>query len=174
MTRIVPLAAFACFVLAGPSFAQDNSEIRYMKGIFAQIQPLSFRDNVEYCGYVGFDANDNYVASRIIRGKTDECAPEWPENFEPFASFHTHAGFDREAYSEVPSVTDMESDEDEGVDGWVATPGGRLWFIDTNDMIASQICGIGCLDKDPKFVRGAQGPIEVSYTYRELQRYEQE
>ena len=72
------------------------------------------------------------------------------------------------------SPEDYESDEDEGVDGWVATTGGRLWFIDTNDMIASQICGIGCLDQDPKFARGAQGSIEVSYTYRELQRSEQE
>ena len=145
-----------------------------MRGIFAQIQPLSFRENREYCGYIGLDADDNYVSSSIVRGSTDECTPQWPDDFEPFASFHTHGGFDRDAYSEVPSVTDIKSDEDEGVDGWLATPGGRLWFIDTTDMIASQICGIGCLDQDPKFQRGAQGPIEQSYTYRQLLAYEQQ
>ena len=57
----------------------------------------------------------------------------------------------------------MEGDEDEGIDGWVATPGGRLWYIDTTDMVTFQICGIGCLPSDPD-----SGIIEQSYSYDDL------
>ncbi len=167
------LAPFvALVVLTSPALSQDRSEIAFVKALFNQIQGPSFEGNIEYCGYIGLDANDRWVASRVIRGSRDECTPEWPDDFDPIASFHTHAGFDRGAYSEVPSVTDIESDEDEGVDGWLATPGGRLWFIDTTDMVVSQICGIGCLKSDPRFVEGAQGPVAQSYTYRELLRLE--
>jgi hypothetical protein len=56
----------------------------------------------------------------------------------------------------------MEGDADEGIDGYVATPGGRLWYIDTVDMVASQLCGIGCLPRDPKFVAGQNGEIALS------------
>ena len=62
----------------------------------------------------------------------------------------------------------MEADEDEGIDGYVATPGGRLWYIDTEDMIATQICGLNCLPRDGRFVKGADGRVERSYTYEEL------
>ena len=62
----------------------------------------------------------------------------------------------------------MEGDADEGIDGYVATPGGRLWYLDTVDMVASQLCGIGCLPRDPKFVAGQNGEIVLSYTYDDL------
>jgi hypothetical protein len=64
----------------------------------------------------------------------------------------------------------MEGDEEEGIDGWVATPGGRLWHIDTEDMVTYQVCGIGCLPSDPRFVRGDMGQIDQSYRYRDLVR----
>ncbi|MEL6587917.1 MAG: hypothetical protein AAFQ50_14890, partial [Pseudomonadota bacterium] len=56
----------------------------------------------------------------------------------------------------------------------VATPGGRLWYVDTTDMIVRQICGLGCLPQDPDFVEGADGDIAISYTYQELLDYEAE
>lgn len=158
----------ALIALPSAALAQDNDEIRFVKGLFAQIQPISFAENREYCGYIGLDDNDRWVSTPVVRGQRDECSPEWPDDFGPIASFHTHAGFDLDAYSEVPSVTDIEADEDEGVDGWVATPGGRLWFVDTTDMVVSQICGIGCLTQDPKFRPGVKGVVEQSYTYDEM------
>jgi len=33
----------------------------------------------------------------------------------------------------------METHEDQGIDCYVSTAGGRLWYIDTEDMIATQI-----------------------------------
>ena len=47
------------------------------------------------------------------------------------------------------AVGDIEADEDEGVDGFVATPGGRLWYVDTKDMIVRQLCSLNCLPQDP-------------------------
>ncbi len=92
-----------------------------------------------------------------------------PTNIEVItASYHTHGAFSTSYYNEVPSVDDIEGDEAEGIDGWVATPGGRLWYIDTEDMVLSQICGIGCLPKDPRFIKGDMGHIAQSYTYFEL------
>ena len=48
------------------------------------------------------------------------------------------------------------------------TPGGRLWYIDTTDMITSQLCGLGCMGQDPNFIKGVDGEIRRSYTYDEL------
>lgn len=164
--------ALVAACLGTTATAQSNAEVAFVKGVLAQLQGPSFAGNREYCGYIGIDGSGRFVASKVTRGQRDECAPEWPENFDPIASFHTHAGFDRDAYSELPSVTDIESDESEGVDGWVSTPGGRLWYIDTTDMVVSQICGLGCLPSDPSFVAGVHGRVAQSYTYREMLRLE--
>ena len=64
----------------------------------------------------------------------------------------------------------MEGDEAEGIDGWVATPGGRLWYVDSSDMVTSQICGIGCLPMDPDFIPGDMGFVAQSYRYEQLVR----
>ena len=162
------ILSVALVALASSAHAQSNEEVRFIKAVFAQIQGPSFQQNREYCGYLGFNSAGQYAISKVIRGERDFCEPEWPDTLEVVASFHTHAGFDIDAYSEVPSVVDIEADESEGVDGWVATPGGRLWFVDTQDMEVSQICGIGCLAQDPKFRPGVTGRVEQSYTYREM------
>lgn len=86
------------------------------------------------------------------------------------SSWHTHAAYDVYTYSEVPSVTDIEADE--GVDGYVGTPGGRLWYVNTQGMVASQLCGLKCLVADSRFRKGAEGNVAQSYTYRQLLRRE--
>ena len=154
--------------------AQSSVEIRLIKQIMAQIQPKSFAQNREYCGYIGFDATGKLVSSRVNKGRRDYCDADWPDSLDVVASWHTHAGFDDGAWSEVPSVSDIEADEAEGIDGYVGTPGGRLWYIDTQDMVVSQICSIGCLPTDGAFLKGNEGRIAASYTYRELLRREAE
>ncbi|WP_425091369.1 DUF4329 domain-containing protein [Tropicimonas sp. S265A] len=154
---------------AVPVSAQDAAaEIAFVKSLFAELQPKSFRSNREYCGYIGYDRRGRLVATRARRGGADHCEPRWPWRFDPVASFHTHAAYDPEAWSEIPSGSDMESDEAEGVDGYVATPGGRLWYIDSTDMIASQICGVGCLSQDPAFLPETDIVILQSYSYDAL------
>lgn len=160
----------SCLLLAPiPATAQSAAEDALIRQVFAQLQPISFRENVEYCGYVGLDDNGQLVASPATRGDEGSCLSDDPTNIAVItASYHTHGAYSPDYYNEVPSGDDMEGDEAEGIDGWVATPGGRLWYIDTEDMIARQVCGIGCLTADPRFVAGDMGHIEQSYSYDEL------
>lgn len=167
--RFLPLA---CLLLAPcAAAAQSAAEDALIRQVFARLQPVSFRENVEYCGYVGLDHDGRLVASPATRGDEGSCLFEEPTEIAVItASYHTHGAYSPDYYNEVPSGDDMEGDEEEGIDGWVATPGGRLWYIDTEDMIARQVCGIGCLSADPGFVAGDMGHIELSYSYADLVR----
>jgi hypothetical protein len=69
----------------------------------------------------------------------------------------------------VPSPEDVYSDSDEGLNGYVATPGGRFWFVDGRNETVSLICGIGCLPSDPEFVPGLWGQIRSFYTIEDLE-----
>jgi hypothetical protein len=46
------------------------------------------------------------------------------------ASLHTHGAFKYVMPAECPSVVDVEACESEGINGYVSTSGGRLWFVD--------------------------------------------
>lgn len=161
------LAASLCFCL--PAFAQPAGELALIRAVFAKLQPISIRQNREYCGYVGYDSDGNLRASRAARGNFESCEPDDPTEIEVIvASYHTHGAFSTDYHNEVPSAEDIEGDEAEGIDGYVATPGGRLWYVDTEAMSVSQICGIGCLPTDPRFVSGDGGRIADVYAYDDL------
>ncbi len=162
-------AAFA--VLAAPVVANDApaDEIALVTEMFAKIQPISIGENVEYCGEMGFDADGVLRISEPVKGEEASCLPEVDQNIVIVtASYHTHGAYSPDYFNEVPSVTDIEADEEEGIDGYVATPGGRLWYVDTTDMEVSQLCGLGCLYADPDFIQGSDGHIAQSYLYDEL------
>lgn len=164
--HVVGLAAVMAAPLAGAQAEQD--EIAFMRALFAELQVKSIRKNREYCGYVGYTDDGDLVASKAQRGRADSCAPDWPDDFDPVASYHTHGGYDPDAWSEIPSGDDMEADEADGVDGYIATPGGRMWYVDSSEMIASQICGIGCLPMDGDFEPETDIVVQQSYAYEEL------
>lgn len=147
----------------------SRSEIAAVKERFVALQQLSFAAGYEYCGYVGRTRKGALAFSRMERGGPDGCTPPLPPlGLDPVASMHTHGSYDPAVPAEFPTALDMESDRREGVDGYVATPGGRLWYIDSESMIATQLCGIGCLPRDPRFRAGDDGIIEQSYTYEDL------
>lgn len=149
--------------------AQSSDEEALMRATFEDLNPISIAENVEYCGYLGFTADGELTVSPPTRGDEGSCLSDDPTNLELIiASYHTHGAHSPDYSSELPSGTDMEGDEEEGIDGWVATPGGRIWYIDTTDMITRQICGIGCTAADPNFVQGESGFIEQSYSYDDL------
>ncbi len=151
-----------------PATAQTPDLAALAKTTLNALQQTSQSSNREYCGYIGL-VNGALKATKAKRGKTESCfAKAPPYNMDLIASYHTHAGFDPDIDSEVPSVDDMFADEEEGVDGFVATPGGRLWYIDSRKMIAKQVCGIGCLHQDPKFKPNVSGQIKTRYTIDEL------
>jgi hypothetical protein len=161
----------ALAVLPGMAAAQDAAEIAFARAVLSQLQAPSFASNREYCGTIGETEDGRLVASKPRRGGRDGCRPSDPRDaVEVFASFHTHAGFDAGADSELPSVEDVLSDMDEGLDGYLATPGGRFWFIDGQSGTVRQLCGLGCLPQDPDFVPGVWGPIRKRYSLGELER----
>jgi len=147
---------------------RKSEEIALVKATPSEAQIQSIAQNREFCGYFGYNDDGEMVSSDVTTGELDACTPVWPDNLDVFASWHTHAGYDESAWSEVPTVIDIEADEGEGVDGYVGTPGGRVWYTDTTDMVVSQVCGLGCIRSDPKFVKGSEGEIAQSYTYEEM------
>lgn len=159
------------------SLAQEQtppeSEVAFVTKLFDRLQAQSFERNQEICGYLGYGEDGRLTRTRIVYGGEAECyLPNWPENIEVIASFHTHSTYSPDYDSELPSSTDMESDEESGIDGWVATPGGRLWYIDTTDMVTYQVCGVGCLPQDPNFRPAPDGAVRESYSYRAILKSE--
>lgn len=135
----------------------------------ATIQPLSFRDRAEYCGLFGFDAAGNLVATAAKRGKRDSCEPEvGPPDLEVLASYHTHGAYSPDSDTETPSEFDLIGDIDEDIDGYVATPCGRLWVNLVEEQLSVLLCGPGCLPADPAF-RECPATLPASeYTVEEL------
>lgn len=153
--------------------AQSAAEISAAKSYLATLQAMSFETKVEHCGVFGYRPDGRIVATRATVGTRASCAPgRPPKNVRVYASFHTHGGFEEGYDGEVPSVADVLDDMDNGVDGYIATPGGRLWFIDGSNGESRQICGPGCLPTDPAFRSEAYGPVKSRYTLARLKRRE--
>lgn len=137
----------------------------------AALQEPSFRLNREHCGYIGLDPAGNLKASPATQGRPSSCAAvNIPSDWVLVASYHTHGAYDQNSFSEVPSSTDIEGDNAEGTNGYVSTPGGRFWFINGAAQRAYQICGVGCLRQDKRYV--ADRPVESAYTLTELSNRE--
>jgi hypothetical protein len=137
--------------------AQDRSSLTEELDEFAAmhfdwLQPRSIRDRIEYCGLFGIDSNGNLAATLATPGDADSCQPgDEPAGFDVLASWHTHGAYDRGADTEVPSFDDLDSDIEEGIDGYIATPGGRLWLNDAGERKSYLLCGEACVAADPAY-----------------------
>jgi hypothetical protein len=135
------------------------------------IQQMSFDQDVEFCGYIGLDENQQLVATPPARGLQAECdIPESPPGLDVWASYHTHGGYAFDADSEVPSLDDLLGDIAEGVDGYIATPGGRVWLNVASERSAMMLCGPGCVRADSDFEECGAFMPEEEYTVQTLQR----
>jgi hypothetical protein len=145
-------------------------EIDFAKSVFLEIQDRSIAKRREYCGYIGRDANGVLVATEAVPGTMASCLPVWPPSaeMEVIASYHTHGAFDLGYFNEIPSDIDLEGDISLGIDGWIATPGGRLWFNDGKAGEARLICGVACLPVSPEFYKGVNGHIAKRYALDDL------
>lgn len=149
------------------------AEVAAVKMRFAEMQALSFATDVEYCGYLLRLPDESLGFSEMVRGGHDGCTPELPlPGSTLLASMHTHGSYDPDVPAEFPTVIDIDSDRRERVNGFVATPGGRLWFIDSRAGQVTQLCGLNCLPQDPFFQPGDDGIIAQSYTRAELEQLE--
>lgn len=153
----------------------DVQELKFIKDLFNRIQPATFANNKEYCGYIGYDKNGVLIATTAYMGKENSCMPQEPPlDLEIVGSYHTHGAFSAEADSELPSSDDMMGDMEEDIDGFIATPGGRIWYIDTIDNIAEMVCERHCIMSDPNFDATLLDPVSDRYTLAQLQQRELE
>lgn len=175
MSSIKVAAIAIAVILSSPAYAQSNDLIDAAKTTLADIQNNSFAANREYCGMIGRNEAGQLVITRPRKGRRDSCLPRpfRTNDIKVLASYHTHGSYDFDADAEVPSVDDFDADRDEGVLGFVATPGGRFWMLDPERGTIRQICGIGCLPKDPDFEQGVAGRIPKTFTRAQLVQREE-
>jgi len=145
--------------------AQSQQETGFVMGLMESMNALSVRFNREVCGYVLRHPNGAYSSTKASWGAPASCAslPVQP-GMEVVSSWHTHAAWDRGYDGEVPSIQDVEGDMRMGVNGWVGTPGGRLWFVEGQTGTIRQVCGRGCLPIDESFGDEDFGPVGETYT----------
>ncbi|WP_299303165.1 DUF4329 domain-containing protein [uncultured Litoreibacter sp.] len=156
--------------LAAPAHAQDADLISAAKSTLASIQDNSFNADREYCGMIGRNSAGNIVITRPRKGRRDSCLPRpfRTNDVDVLASYHTHGSHDPGADAEVPSLDDLRADKEEGVIGFVATPGGRFWKTEPNTDSVRLICGVGCLPTDPDYDPSDEGRVRSSYTAAQL------
>ncbi|MFW5655551.1 MAG: DUF4329 domain-containing protein [Roseicyclus sp.] len=162
MSRIASLA-LAVLLAAGvskASHAQSEGETAYVLALMESMNQLSVRFDREVCGFILRNADGRYSSTKVSWGGNASCAslPLEP-GASVISSWHTHAAWSRGYDGEVPSILDVEGDMSMGINGWVATPGGRLWHVDGQTGALRQVCGRGCLPVDPHFVAEEHGPV---------------
>ncbi len=164
------IAAPAAAELGGTGESTGTGEeLAFVKAIFAEIQPRSIALNREICGYIGLNRLGRLVHTRHNIGEEASCRlPNWPLKMTVLASYHTHSTYSEEFLSELPSDLDLRSDLANDIDGYIATPGGRLWYVDTDALRVTQICAIGCLYQDPNFRAGPKGTVRESYSFDDI------
>jgi hypothetical protein len=164
-----------------PSFAAPSTveasgqgeELALVTRILREIQLRSFAENRELCGYIGLSPSGEWVATPIMAGSEASCPlPPIPADIRLAASFHTHSTYSPEYASEWPTTQDMLMDAETGIDGYIATPGGRLWHVDTDTMTVRQVCGRGCLPQDPNYVADDDGPLAAVMSYQRISAWE--
>ena len=155
-------------LIATPALSQDAREVALVRDVFAELQPLSFRKKREYCGFLGLTRMGDLVATQPEPGDMASCAAAFPTDIAVVASYHTHGTFDEGYHNEMPSLTDIDSDSATYLNGYVATPGGRLWYIDGRARVTYQLCGLGCLPVAPEFRKDRDGAVAEAYTYDDL------
>jgi hypothetical protein len=160
----------------GLSRAQSTgtgAELAAVTDILTDLQYASFAVNAEHCGYIGLDRSGEIMVSPINRGTEDSCTmPQPPSGMTLLASFHTHGTYSPYYASEFPTTNDMLTDAAENIDGYISTPGGRLWYVDTDTMTVRLLCDRGCLPQDPAYRPDADGPLRPVMTYDYLRRWE--
>lgn len=134
------------------------------------MQARSFAQRLELCAIIFEDSEGKLQSSEVRAGDEATCDLRYFDKpgMAPLASIHTHGSFDEDYDSEVPSLIDLESDITDQMDGYVATPGGRLWQVDWERERAVLVCGAGCLAQDPTYRACPDDTVAASYTGAEL------
>lgn len=162
------VALVSCTPQEPPILAQTDNVDEFARTVLDTIQPTSIAEIREYCGYIYVTDTGALAATAPARGTEDFCDLPAPDD-TVVASYHTHGGFSDVYDNEVPSLDDMRGDFNDGIDGYISTPGGRLWQIDHQDRVARQLCNRPCMIADPDDDPSDAGFVPRSFTLQELQ-----
>ncbi len=171
-TDLAATFAIGVSALAAPATAQQQDVIEAARVTLAGIQNSSFDKNREFCGLIGRNAQGNLVVTRPRQGSADGCRPRsfrMFSNTEVLASYHTHGAHIPGETVEVPSTYDLHADAEEGIFGFVSTPGGRFWIIEPERDQVRLLCGMGCLPHDPDYDVTSSEALKPVYTGAELE-----
>lgn len=157
-----------------PAYERKSSAdelTRYARATLDDLQARSIAQNQEFCGVIYENELGDLNTSKIYPGERATCAFDWglPLGNNVVASFHTHGGYDLGYDSEMPSVEDLANDIDARIDGFISTPGGRLWHVRWQDESVTQVCGAGCLRQDPRYAGTQKEQLRGTYTFDDLQ-----
>ncbi|MEL6839706.1 MAG: DUF4329 domain-containing protein [Pseudomonadota bacterium] len=161
------VALVSCTEEAPPIIATTDDVDQFATAVLNDLQPRSIAESREYCGYIFKTKDGALAATAANRGAEDYCDLPVPDD-SVIASYHTHGSFSITYDNEVPSVDDVISDFDAGIDGYISTPAGRIWLVDYSDEIARQLCSTDCVISDPANDPGADGFIPRTFTLEEL------
>ena len=169
-------ALIAALALALPTdaFAQSrnlSAEHLFIKEIMLELQPMSFAENREMCGYIGYDADGVLRTTDVVPGTEASCAlPPLDAKLTIVASYHTHSTYSPDYNSEYPSLQDLRSDVASQLNGYIVTPGGRVWFHDYRKGEVIQVCQLECVPQDPNFRVAPGDPTLTLYTRAMLEK----
>ena len=150
-----------------PIIAKTDNVDAFAKSVLDELQPRSIAQSVEYCGYIYETETGQLAATPATRGGEDFCDLPGSDD-STIASYHTHGSFSQDYDNEVPSTDDVEGDFDAGIDGYISTPGGRIWLVDNEARIARQLCNVFCVTSDPNNDPDDAGFVPQSFTLPEL------
>lgn len=150
-----------------PIISDTDDVDAFATEVLDALQPASIAESIEYCGYIYTLDDGTLAATPARRGGEDFC--DLPEaSDDVIASFHTHGGYSDLYDNEVPSVDDALGDFESQIDGYVGTPAGRVWLIDYETRLISQVCGSTCITSDPNDDPSDAGFIPQTFTLEEL------
>ncbi len=149
---------------------RNSAEMAFVRGLLDNLQRRSIAENREYCGFIGLNPDGEITATNPVRGEPARCDfVRPPANLRLIASYHTHAAFDPIYDNEVPSVQDLAGDIRDHLDGYISTPGGRIWYDNAREGTATLQCGLACVYYDPNFHPDYRAPVNRSgYTLEAL------
>ena len=170
-TAVQPVRINEGFTVAPPNAPSGPVVDAFARNFLDTIQARSIRERREYCGYIRITAQGQLEATPPRPGTFASCDMPAPRRgMGIIASYHTHGAYGAGYDNEVPSTIDLLSDFDFGIDGYVSTPGGRVWLVDFQTQSTRQICGLGCVFQDPGFVPQGEANIRPAYNLVGLQR----
>lgn len=151
--------------------SQTQEEMAFAHSVLNALQARSIAEGREYCGYLARNRAGELVATPAVRGDEASCEPDYPDDgLVVFADYHTHGAYHPDYENELPSLTDVEGNMELEIDGYISTPGGRLWFVDGSRGVSSQICPDTCVLIDPN--GRDEGNVPRKVTLRQLRAWE--